>query len=243
MATVSLQLYTLRDALAADRDATLAAVVAMGVDEVEPFGIETFGWLPEALAAHGLRAGSAHAGLLDAPDAVLDAATALGVRTVFQPHWDPLKWRDADGIRALADGLNAAAVRFGEAGIAVGYHNHDFEFTVPDVDGVPAYDYFVSLLQESVRLEVDTYWAAVGRRDVPELLATYDERITHLHLKDGPLSADHSVANVVLGSGAMDLPPILEASPDRVWVVEFDIAAIDPVDEVGRSIGYLRAAR
>lgn len=242
MPTVSLQLYTLREAITADRDATLAAVAAMGVDEVEPFGIEHFDWLPGALAAHGLKAGSAHAGLLTDPDAVQAAATALGVGTVFQPYWAPAKWQDAAGIAELADGLNALAGRFADAGLRIGYHNHDFEFTAPDVDGVPAYDHFVSLLDERVVLEVDTYWAATGGRDVPALLATYGDRITHLHVKDGPLRpSDSGAANVVLGTGSMDLPPILDASPGRVWVCEFDLAAIDALDEVRQSIAYLRA--
>lgn len=242
MATLSLQLYTLRDQFDSDRDATLAALATMGLDEVEPFGIEHFDWLPEALAAHGLKAGSAHAGALADPDAVLAAAKALGVGTVFQPYWEAEKWQEEAGIRELADGLNAAVDRFTAAGLRLGYHNHDFEFTAPDVNGVPAYDYFVSLLDDRIVLEVDTYWAAAGGRDVPALLQTYADRITHLHVKDGPLQPSRSgAANVVLGTGLMDLAPILDASPDRVWVTEFDFAAVDPIDEVRQSIAYLKA--
>ena len=241
MAAVSIQLYTLRDQLSSDRDATLAAVAAMGVDEVEPFGIENFDWLPEALASAGLQAGSAHAGLLAEPEKVLAAAKALGVRTVFQPYWDKDKWENAAGIRELAEGLNAQVDAFADAGLAIGYHNHDFEFTAPNVDGVPAYDYFVSLLDERIVLEVDTYWAVAGGRDVPALLEKYGDRITHLHVKDGPLQPSRSgAANVVLGTGLMDIPPILDASPNRTWVCEFDFAAVDPIGEVRQSIAYLK---
>src|SRR5512141_313847 len=95
VAAVSIQLYTLRDQLSSDRDATLAAVAAMGVDEVEPFGSENSDWLPEALAAQGLQAGSAHAGLLADPEKVLAAAKTLGVGTVFQPFFEPDKWLSA----------------------------------------------------------------------------------------------------------------------------------------------------
>ncbi len=242
MATVSIQLYTLRDQFESDREATLAALATMGLDEVEPFGIEHFDWLPEALASHGLKAGSAHAGVLADPDKVLAAATKLGVSSVFQPFWEPEKWQDAAGIAELADGLNALVDRFAEAGITLGYHNHDWEFLAPDVDGVPAYDYFVSLLDERTRLEVDTYWATAGGRDVPALLEQYGDRITHLHIKDGPLQPSRSgAANVVLGTGLVDLPPILDVSPNRTLVVEFDYAAIDPIDEVRQSIDYLKA--
>ena len=250
MATLSVQLYTLRDQLTSDRDATLAALATMGLDEVEPFGIENFDWLPEALAAHGLKAGSAHAGLIGIPDfgmsgnpeKVLATAQALGLGAVFQPASSPDQWQSADGIRGIADALNGVVDLFADAGIAVGYHNHDWEFLAPEVDGVPAYDYFVSLLDPRAVLEVDTYWAVAGGRDVPALLATYGDRITHLHVKDGPLQPSRSgAANVVLGTGLMDLPPILDASANRTWVVEFDVAAIDPVDEVRQSVEYLKA--
>ena len=241
MATLSIQLYTLRDQLASDRDGTLAALAAMGLDEVEPFGIEVFDWLPDALAAHGLKAGSAHAQVIKEPAKVLAAASALGVRTVFQPSSDRDAWHSADGIRSVAAQLNDQVELFAEAGIALGYHNHDFEFRAPAVDGVGAYDYFVSLLDERIVLELDTYWAAAGGRDVGELFGTYGNRITHLHVKDGPLEPSMSGAtNVVLGEGSMDLPPILDASPARTWVLEFDLAGTEPLDEVRQSVDYLK---
>jgi sugar phosphate isomerase/epimerase len=242
VATLSVQLYTLREQLTADRDATLAALATMGFDEVEPFGIEHFDWLPEALAANGLKAGSAHADLIGATDAVLAAARALGVRTVFQPFWPPEKWQDESGIRELADALNALVDRAAEAGVSIGYHNHDFEFTAPAVGGVAAYDFFTSLLDPRIVLEIDTYWATAGGRYVPELLEALGGRVTHLHVKDGPLQPSRSgAANVVLGTGSMDLAPVLDASPDRVWVLEFDHAIVDPIDEVRQSVEYLKA--
>ncbi len=240
MPTISIQLYTLRDALEADRDGTLAAVAAMGVDAVEPFGIEHFDWLPEALAKVGLRASSAHASLVENPEKVLAAAKTLGVTTVFQPGPRP---RDAfetrEGIETFAAELNACVDMFAAEGISIGFHNHDWEFTAPTVDGQIAYDYFVSLLDPRTVLELDTYWVAAGGVDPVSVFDTYGDRITHIHVKDGPIEGGHSVSNVVLGTGAMDIPRILEASPDRTWVLEFDIAS-DAVAESAASIAYLK---
>lgn len=240
MPTISIQLYTLRDALEADRDGTLAAVAAMGVDAVEPFGIEHFDWLPEALAKAGLKATSAHANLVEDPDKVLAAAKALGVTTVFQPGPRP---RDAfqtrEGIEAFAADINAHVDAFAAEGISIGFHNHDWEFTAPQVDGQVAYDYFVSLLDPRTVLELDTYWALAGGVDPLAVFEKYGDRITHLHVKDGPVEGGHGVSNVVLGTGAVDVPRILEASPDRTWVLEFDIAS-DAVAESAASIAYLK---
>jgi sugar phosphate isomerase/epimerase len=240
MPEISIQLYTLRDALEADRDSTLAAVAAMGVDKVEPFGIEIFDWLPEALAAAGLQAGSAHANLVEDPEKVLAAAKKLGVTTVFQPGPRP---RDAfetrEGIETFAAEINAQVDAFAAEGISIGFHNHDWEFTAPQVDGQVAYDYFVSLLDPRTVLELDTYWALAGGVDPVAVFEKYGDRITHIHVKDGPVEGGHGVSNVVLGTGAVDVPRILEASPNRTWVLEFDIAS-DAVAESAASIDYLK---
>lgn len=243
MARLSLQLYTLRDLFDSDRDATFAAIASMGLDEVEPFGIEHFDWLPGTLAEHGLSAGSAHADVIGAPDQVLAAARTLGVHTVFQPGSDRGAWLSGEGIASVAASINAQVGKFADAGVTIGYHNHEFEFVAPEVDGVPAYDHFVSLLDPRVALEVDTYWAVAGGRRPLDLFEAYGDRITHLHVKDGPLGPSvHDQANVVLGEGAMDLPPILAASPNRTWVLEFDQCGPDPLDEVRRSIDHLAAS-
>jgi len=240
MPTISIQLYTLREALEADRDGTLAAVAALGVDKVEPFGIEHFDWLPEALAAHGLRAGSAHAGLVQNPEKVLAAAKALGATTVFQPSPMPREaFESAEGLKGFVELLNAQVDAFAAEGISIGYHNHDWEFLGAKIDGQTPYDYFVSILDPRVVLELDTYWAAAGGVDPLSLFEKYGDRITHLHVKDGPIEGGHGVSNVVLGTGAMDIRPILDASPNRVWVLEFDIAA-DAVAESAASIDYLK---
>jgi len=242
MPTISIQLYTLREALEADRDGTLAAVAAMGVDEVEPFGIENFDWLPDALAAAGLKAGSAHAGIVQNPEKVLAAAKTLGVKTVFQPSPMPRDAFDSkESLTTFAAALNASVDAFAAEGISIGYHNHDWEFMGAEIDGQLPYDYFVSLLDHRVVLELDTYWAAAGGVDPRSLFEKYGDRITHLHVKDGPVEGGHGVANVVLGTGAMDIPPILEASPNRTWVLEFDLAVINPIDESAQSIAYLRS--
>jgi len=242
MPTISIQLYTLREALQTDRAGTLAAVATMGVDEVEPFGIENFDWLPAALADAGLKAGSAHANLVEDPEKVLAAAKALGVTTVFQPGPRP---RDAfssrEGIEQFAADINAQVDAFAAEGISIGFHNHDWEFTAPLIDGQVAYDYFVSLLDPRTVIELDTYWVAAGGIDPLKVFEKYGDRITHIHVKDGPVEGGHGVSNVVLGTGAMDVPSILEGSPSRTWVLEFDEAAINPIDESAQSIAYLRS--
>ena len=63
--TLSVQLYTVREALAEDFDGTLAKIAGFGFDTVEPFGFDGFAdELREGLPKHGLSAPTAHVGLL-----------------------------------------------------------------------------------------------------------------------------------------------------------------------------------
>ncbi|HZG90155.1 MAG TPA: sugar phosphate isomerase/epimerase, partial [Pseudonocardia sp.] len=84
----SVQLYTVREALAADLPGTLHRLAGLGFTRVEPFALTRYAAaLGPALAAAGLTAPTAHqsfVGSADA-DAVLAAAAALGVGTVIDP--------------------------------------------------------------------------------------------------------------------------------------------------------------
>ncbi|HVK34504.1 MAG TPA: sugar phosphate isomerase/epimerase, partial [Microlunatus sp.] len=66
---LSVQLYTVRGALAEDFDGTLAKIAAFGYTQVEPFAFTTFfDDLKTGLSTHGLAAPTTHMGLLAADD-------------------------------------------------------------------------------------------------------------------------------------------------------------------------------
>jgi sugar phosphate isomerase/epimerase len=95
-------------------------------------------------------------------------------------------------------------------------------------------------LHESVVLEVDTYWAAVGGQDVPALLRRLGERVRYLHVKDGPVTRDDPMTAV--GSGRMPVAEVLAAAPAAEWhVVELDRCGTDMMTAVGDSLAWLAA--
>jgi hypothetical protein len=120
---LSIQLYTVRAALADDAGATLARLAEIGFRQVEPFDLLTyFDQLRDGLSRHGLAAPTAHIGLIgDAPlDEILDAAVELGIGTLIQPWTEPKRWRSEPGVREIAAALSAVAVRAAGRGIRVG---------------------------------------------------------------------------------------------------------------------------
>ena len=241
-ADLSVQLYAVREALAADVDATLARLAAIGFRQVEPYDLVAVrGRLGPALDAHGLAAPTAHVGLLDGDlDAILDAAGELGVELVIQPWTEPGRWRTDAGIRDIADGLNAAAPRAAARGVRVGYHNHHFELA-ERLDGRHALERFADLLDPAVALEVDTYWAHAGGADVPALLGRLGGRVAALHVKDGDGSLD-TTRQVAVGAGSLPIRAILDAAPTALRVIELDDTAGDMFEALDASRSFVLAA-
>ena len=240
---LSVQLYTVRKALAEDFDATLARIAAYGYSQVEPFELVAyFDDLSTGLAAHDLSAPTTHVGLLTADDLddVFAKATALGIGTVIDPYTDPTLWRTADGIAEIAAGLNAAARRAAAHGLTVGYHNHQFELESM-IDGVHGLEVLAGQLDPEVVLEVDTYWAHVGGADVPALLGRLGDRVVALHVKDGDGSRDDT-KQVAVGAGVMPVMDIVAAAPNALLVVELDDCESDLLEAVGASRRFLLGA-
>jgi len=237
----ALQLYTVREQLATDRAGILKRVAGYGYGAVEPFGIinDPQG-LRADLDAAGLSVSSAHSAPLGADAAaVIDAARVLGAQTVIVPFLPPPRFADADGVRGVAAELNEAAARLAGEGLRLGYHNHDFELSSL-IGGTPALEVLADQLDDTVLLEVDTYWAAVGGQDVVALLGRLGDRVGYLHVKDGPVVNREDFMTAV-GSGRMPVAEILAASPSTWHVVELDRCATDMMTAVGDSLAWLTA--
>jgi len=243
MPDLSVQLYTVRDSLAADFDAGLARLAEMGFRQVEPFQLQQFGeQLREGLPKHQLTAPTAHAGVVGQDqEALFSLAAELGVGTVIEPRVDPARWQSADGIASVAEDLNEAAALAAEHGVRVGYHNHSQELE-SRIDGRHGLEVLADKLAPEVVLEVDTYWAYAGGADVPALLRRLGDRVVALHVKDGDGSLDPK-RQVAVGSGTVPVWDILEAAPDALRVVELDGTEGDVWEAVRAGREFLLAGR
>jgi sugar phosphate isomerase/epimerase len=250
---LSVQLYSIRDAIAADLDTALERIASIGLTAVEPYGFvdraEDFG---RALAANGLSAPSAHAPVIDGGDAAptFAAAANLGVQILIDPYIPPERWQTLDDAARLADRVNALAAQAEAGGLRFGYHNHQWEL-VTQIGGRPILDAFIDRLNPAVVLELDTFWATVGGADVPALLRRLGDRVPLIHVKDGRLPSgsaapDAAAIATVLenqlpaGSGDVDVPSILAAARNATRVIEFDQYAGDVFDGIAASASWLR---
>ncbi|MGW0229726.1 sugar phosphate isomerase/epimerase family protein [Actinopolymorpha singaporensis] len=252
MATpLALQLYTVRDAMAADRGAALARAAEQGFRAVEPFGIgNPQRPLEERLAdarefrsqldANGLKVVAVHGSVSagDEADGVYEELEILGTDRLVAPVPGAVAGvgggmgndvlAKADGVKLLAEGLNAAAERAAARGVKVGYHNHDFEWQ-PVEDGTPAYDVLVGHLDPRVFLEVDVYWAHTAGQNPAQVISSYVDRVFTLHVKDGP--GVRGQLQTAVGQGSVDNPAAIAAGTNVGYhVIELDEAPGDPFD-------------
>lgn len=219
---IGLQLYSLRDQVAANLDSALAFVQAQGITDVELAG--TAGLTPEAFKAkldqYGLKPSSAHYGMSifrDSIDKVIAEAKIFGIQyvgTAWIDHKaDTITFAE---IQEAVKVFNEAGKKLKENGLQFFYHIHGFEF-VP-YEGGTYFDYLYNNTDaENVKFEEDIFWATHGGQDPIEFLKKYGSRVVLFHIKDmdksvkGNLTGQEDVKmDVAWGTGKIDIKGVLQ---------------------------------
>ncbi len=241
-APISVQLYSLREQAATDFAGVLRRLGEIGFVGVELAGFHgmSTGEFNAVIADAGLVVSSAHFGDVspDALGAALDDIQAVGCDTAVLAYLPSANFADAEAIARSAEALNAAAEIAHGRGVALGYHNHWWEFET-SIDGRSAWDVFVERLADDVFVELDMYWATVGGADPRRVVADLGERVRLVHVKDGPAD-DPEASMVAVGSGSLDVAGVLRAARGVRWhVVELDRCATDMFEAVADSYAFL----
>lgn len=243
---IAVQMYTLRDNVAADYVGALRAVAELGYSAVELVTLGDFSasQLRTELDTLGLQVAGVHVPLdrlENDLDAALDDVGALGARYVICPWLPPERRGGSEEYRALARTLNQVGRAAQARGLQLCYHHHDFELQrFGDQTGLDI------LLGETdpalMKAELDVYWAAYAGDDPIGLLRRLPGRVPLVHLKD--MSADESRTFAEVGHGTLDFQSILAACDEAgvEWlIVEQDRSARPPLESVGMSLAYLRS--
>ncbi|WP_309090178.1 sugar phosphate isomerase/epimerase [Phenylobacterium sp.] len=237
---IGLQLYTLGPDAGKDLDATLAAVAKIGYRDVELPGF--MGCKPAELRAAldkaGLTCRSAHIqprGGFDGDLAKLvDDLATIGVKNAVAPspyvpehalkaaagagadsYRKMTAALSADDYKMNADLLNRTGAALKKAGIAVGYHNHNFEFAPKgDTNGLEI------LLKNTdaslVTFEADVGWMAAAGVDPLPYIQKHKGRFTLMHVKDIKASTKPNfelrMDPTEVGSGRLDWKRLLSGA-------------------------------
>jgi sugar phosphate isomerase/epimerase len=238
---ISIQLFTLRNQLAIDLEGTLAELHAIGYTRVEHAGfvgrnVEEF---KAALDAAGLWASSGHV-LIPQPfdraawSAALADAKTLGSRYIVHPFFG-INFATGEVVRttapwrAFARDLNRAGRMARDAGLKLGYHNHNWEFfRLTDDPSRTAYDVLTDTTDPNlVHLELDLFWATRGARDPVDLIEQNKGRVLQYHVKDMNQAGSFEDP----GQGLIDFARIFSHSKQAgavEYIVERDDAGSPP---------------
>lgn len=214
---VGLELYSVRKAMRADPDRTMAAVRAIGYTDVELlWSFNNFGRTPEQVKAilkqEGLRAPSAHIDprimQTEWPKS-LDNAKLIGMQYLIVPSL-PDSVKTLDDWKMWADRLNTAGAAARKSKLWVAFHN-EAEHMKP-IDGQIPYDVFIARLDPSVvRLQLDVGNMLIGGGDPMQYLAKHKDRYWSFHLKD---VVPDKTKDTELGTGIVNFKALLAAVPN-----------------------------
>lgn len=266
---LGLALYTLRNVLVERPSESLRAAAEIGYTEVEIMRSHLAGLMPHLKAA-GLTPVSVHfetplitgnwQAWKDAEMPPVDQNLTLertieecrthGLRNLVFNYLPPKERGELDYYRSLADKLNVAAEKCGEAGMRLWYHNHNFEFQTK-TGGRPIDVLLERLDKKLIDLEVDLFWVSMAGLDPADFVRENTGRVVAIHLKDHPRDAavpKYDISSVPkdtyreVGTGGLNFPKILAVAREakvKHYFVEQDHSA-DPVQSIRTSYAAVR---
>ncbi len=222
---IALQLYTVREELAADPAATLQQVADAGYRHVELAGLHDVSAerFEQMLDDAGLTALSAHEPadvLCNDPAPAIERARLFGYRHIACSfHFEQ---RDAaDAYRRAAGDYDRIGKALSDAGMVFSYHNHGFEFERL-ASGVRGFDVIMNETDpQHVKSQLDVFWVQHGGEEPIARMRSLGDRVSQLHLKD--MSPERNFTEI--GTGVVDLAAVVEAAGDtgaECMIVEQD---------------------
>ena len=187
---IGIQLYSLRDEMKKDMDATLKRVAEMGYDCVEFAG---FFDVPAQevkamLKKYGLEAVSVHQKIdpyLDSEQAkaLVEYLKTIGVKYSAIPWMDKEVFHDEKRYSEFVKNVKEVGQMLADNGIKQCYHNHDFEFEKEQ--GEYVLDRLYSDVPASLLMtELDLCWVKYGGEDPVKYVNKYADRSEIVHFKD-----------------------------------------------------------
>lgn len=225
---VGIQLYTIRDAMDADKLGSLKKLSDMGYKNLELANYadgKFYGYTPvefkKIVNDLGMEIISSHTSVeaqgitVESAKKMADDHAALGVKYCVQP-WVEEVDRNIESYKRMIADWNEVGKIMKEVGIQFGYHNHNFEFA--NLDGIiPYYDIFMPEMDaDLITMELDMYWATKAGQDPVEMFNKYPGRFQLFHFKDMAQQSEpfYDVIKddiTSVGAGLIDFKRILAA--------------------------------
>jgi len=250
---IGLQLYSVRDDMKANPEATVLGVGKMGYKFVEAAGYgdgQFYGMAPlafkELVEKAGMKFLGSHTGqaLPDSAqwdstmiwwDKAIAAHKEAGVQWIVQPWMGHDAFTSLEVLKKYCDYFNAVGEKCNAAGIRFGYHNHDKEFT--QVDSTTLYDFMLTNTDPAkVMFQLDLYWINIGKGDALAYFEKYPGRFELYHVKD-----EKEIGGA---ESMMNFEPFFAAAEKagmKNYIVEVERYTFEPMVSVQKSIDFLNS--
>jgi sugar phosphate isomerase/epimerase len=238
---IGVQLYSVRGAMEENVESTLARVAEIGYSEVEFAGYfdRSAQQIRSVLDQNGLTSPATHLALevLENDwDSTVEFAQTVGHHYLVVPSLPEDDRTSLDSFHRAAEQLNHLGQQAQEAGLAVAYHNHNFEFA--PIEGQVPYDVLLAETDPAlVSFEMDLFWITEGGGDPLAYFSKHPGRFQLVHVKD----MNDEGEMVPVGAGTIDFASLFAHSEQagiRHYFVEHDNAA-DPFASITASYNYL----
>jgi sugar phosphate isomerase/epimerase len=247
---VGLELYSVRNELKRDPEGTVRAVAQMGYQCVE-FYAPYFDWsenqtkqMRQLLDDLGIHCYSTHNDFAYlSPQNIQrtrDMNLILGSKYVVVASVEPTP--GPEGWVAVADTLNRADDELASAGLKVGYHNHQPEFTA--VAGKKPLEILARSTKPSIMLQLDVGTCLAAGSDPVAWIRANPGRIRSIHCKDWSPEPGKGYT-VLFGEGAADWKNIFAAAESvggvEYYLVEQEGSRFPELDTAQKCLHTFRA--
>ncbi|MEC9091504.1 MAG: TIM barrel protein [Planctomycetota bacterium] len=258
--TIGLQLWTVRDQLKQDKQATLKSVADAGYQQVEFGGVDQGLELQPICKDLGLKMTSSFINWqsicnpknkkVPTLGSLIEDAKKLELKHLVFGYIGKKYRQTADQFRLYIERSNQFGEMCKKADIQLCYHNHAFEFKKLE-DGKTGFDLLIAGFDRNYcKFELDVFWAKIGGWDPYQTLQQLDGRVSQVHLKDLKSGAEvcydegqvpHD-AFKELGNGSIDMAKVIKISK-AIGVEQCHVEqdqSPNPIKSIGQSIAHLK---
>jgi len=240
-----IQLYTVRDDIKKDPMGTLIKISQVGYNNIEAYDFNGKffdlqpGYFRQIIEGLGMRLTSTHTEInIENADKYIEQAHPSGLEYLVIPSAGGRPLETADDCKRFAEEMNLIGEKCADAGMRLGYHNHNREFK-KDVNSI-LYDVLLEYTDpELVIFQLDIYWIIEAGYDPVQYFRKYPGRFELWHVKDRAASGE----TTFLGNGTINFREIFnqaESSGLKYFYIEQEQYVETPLEDIQKSFAFLK---
>jgi len=255
---IGIQLYSLREDMAKNADATLEAVAKIGYSYIETYGYadgKFFGKTPKEFRKQveglGMKMTSSHTGFnvynsdtteaWDAAKKNMEDTRETGSKWIVQAGYPGARYTEISQVEKLADTYNRIGELAKKYGLKFATHNHREEFRAIK-EQIP-YQRYIELTDPTlVSFQMDVGHVANEMADYRAYLTLYPGRFGCLHIRDTNVKTKVAIE---MGRGHVELEEVFNlfrTAGVEDYYVEQEEYTYEPIESLKMCYDYLAAA-